>query len=401
MIETVRRIFSQSFRVFFLSAGLFGVFAGIVWGLWLGVHAAGGMWTDTPFSMAPHLWHAHEMIFGYATAALGGFFLTAVPNWTGGPGARTAFITGAAGLWFMGRAAMWFSGALPPALVAVADLSFIPVLALKIATQLTRRPKPQNVMFLGFLVLLWVSDLLVHLEWIGVTDDTAFAGLRAGLLSLAALISTLGGRVTPAFTRNAMKRAGESEAAWPVSSAPLERAALVLTLLLPVTVMAGLPDMVPGILAVALGVVHAARLSRWRTRWAARQPILIALHLGFGMLSLGMILWGLANLGLGSEVAALHVLGIGAVGGMTMAVMSRAALGHSGRDLVAPGPVALAYWLLAAATALRWLGSSGPGAWYFPAMLGAISLWSLAYALYLVALWPVLTGPRVDIKSGG
>lgn len=399
MIQTVQRVFSQGFRVFFLAAGLFGAFAGIVWGLWLGVHAAGGMWTDTPFSMAPHLWHAHEMIFGYATAALGGFFLTAVPNWTGGPGARGAFITAAAGLWLLGRAAMWVSGALPPAVVAVADLAFIPVLALKIAAQLTRRPKPQNVMFVAFLALLWVSNLLVHLEWVGLTDDTATAGLRAGLLSLAALISTLGGRITPAFTRNAMKRAGEPESAWPISVAPLERAALTLSLLLPVTVMAGLPAAVPGAIALALGLVHGARLSRWRSRWAARQPILVALHLGFGMLSLGMGLWGLAGLGLGSEVAALHVLGIGAVGGMTVAVMSRAALGHSGRDLVAPGPVVMAYWLVAAAAALRWLGSTGPGAWYFPAMLAAAALWSLAFALYLAAMWPVLTGPRVDTPS--
>ncbi|SEG07955.1 NnrS family protein [Jhaorihella thermophila] len=399
MIETVQRILSQGFRVFFLAAGLFGAFTGIVWGLWLGIHAAGGMWYDLPFAMAPHLWHGHEMIFGYATAALGGFFLTAVPNWTGGPGARTAFITTAAGLWLIGRAAMWYSVALPPVLVAVADLAFIPILAAKIAVQLSRRPKPQNVMFLAFLALLWVANLMVHLEWIGVTGDTAVAGLRAGLLTLAALISTLGGRITPAFTRNAMKRAGEPEAAWPATVTSLERAALFLSLLLPLTVMAELPDAVPGTVALVLGIVHAVRLSRWRGGWALRQPILIALHLGFGMLALGMALWGLAGLGLGSEVAALHVLGIGAVGGMTLAVMSRAGLGHTGRDLVAPGPVAAAYWLMAAATVLRWAGSSGPGAWYFPLMLGAITLWTAAFTLYLVAMWPVLTGPRVDAQA--
>ncbi|HHN73349.1 MAG TPA: NnrS family protein, partial [Thermopetrobacter sp.] len=190
------------------------------------------------------------------------------------------------------------------------------------------------------------------------------------------------------------KRAGEPESAWPVSAAPLERVALALSLLLPLTVLAGLPDGVAGSLALVVGLVHAARLARWRARWALRQPILIALHLGFGMLGLGMILWGLAQLGLGSEVAALHVLGIGAVGGMTLAVMSRAALGHTGRDLVAPAPVAAGYWLMVLATVLRWLGSNGPGAWYFPATLGAAALWSLALVLYLVAMWPVLTGPR-------
>ncbi len=394
MMEAVRRVFSQGFRVFFLSAGLFGVFAGLVWGLWLGVHALGGMWNDLPFSMAPYQWHAHEMIFGYATAAMGGFFLTAVPNWTGTPGARATFITAAALVWFAGRAAMWFSGALSPWLVAVIDLAFLPVLAAKIGSQLARRPKPQNVMFLAFLLLLWLANLTVHLEWLGLSETAATTGLRAGLLTLIALISTLGGRITPAFTRNAMKRAGVPESEWPVSSDVLDRLALVMVLLPPVMLLLGVPAAVPAAIAVIAGMIQFARLARWRGLWALRQPILIALHIGLSMLGAGLILWGLAGFGIGSEVAALHILGIGAVGGMTLAVMSRAVLGHSGRELVAPGPVAAGYWLLVLAAILRWAGSTGPGSWYFPAMLAASVLWSLTFALYLAALWPALTGPR-------
>lgn len=394
MPKAIVRFFSEGYRVFFLSAGVYAVFAGVVWGLWLAIHAAGGMWSDPPYAMAPHLWHGHEMIFGYASAAIGGFFLTAVPSWTGGPGARGAFITGAALLWLLGRLAMWYSGALPAWAVMVADLAFVPVLAIKIGSQLLKRPKPQNVMFLGFLTLLWLSNLTVHLEWIGITDDTVTSGLRAGLLSVIALISTLGGRVTPAFTRNAMHRAGVPEARFPVSSNRLEKAALVLALSLPVTMLLRLPDQVPAVLALVLGGVQVARLSRWGGAWAMRQPILIALHMGLGMLALGLLLWGAAGLGLGSEVAAMHVLGIGGVGGMTIAVMSRATLGHSGRPLVAPGPVALGYALVPAAALARWLGSTLPGDWYFPAMLGAAALWSLAFALFVVALWSALTGPR-------
>jgi uncharacterized protein involved in response to NO len=394
MSKAIVRFFSEGYRVFFMSAAVYAVFAGVVWGLWLGVHAAGGMWNDLPYAMAPHLWHGHEMIFGYATAAIGGFFLTAVPSWTGGPGARTAYITGAALLWFAGRLAMWYSGALPAWVVMVADLAFVPVLAIKIGSQLLKRPKPQNVMFLGFLTLLWVSNLMVHLEWIGVTDDTVASGLRAGLLTVIALISTLGGRVTPAFTRNAMNREGVPEAKFPVSSDKLEKAALILALSLPVTVLLPLPEQVPAVLALVLGVVQVARISRWGGVWAMRQPILIALHVGLGMLALGLLLWGAAGLGLGSEVAAMHVLGIGGVGGMTIAVMSRATLGHSGRPLVAPGPVAIGYALVPAAALLRWLGSTLPGDYYFPMMLGAAGLWSLAFALFVVSLWGALTGPR-------
>ena len=390
-MRTVNRVFSEGFRIFFLAAGLYGVFTGVVWSLWLS-----GM-TDSPSSsVSPHLWHAHEMIFGYATAAVGGFFLTAVPNWTNTPGARQGFIALAAGLWLLGRLAVWYSAAIPPVWVAVFDMAFVPILAAKILSQLLKRPKPQNMMFLVFLVLLWVANGMVHLEWTGVTEDTAADGLRAGLLVLCGLIAILGGRITPAFTRNAMKRAGVAESAWPRSSQVIEKATLVSALVLPVLVLVPLPVQVSAAVAVLLGVLQCARLTNWRARWCLGQPILFALHLGLGMLAVGLLLWGLAGFGLGDEIAALHVLGIGCVGGMTLAVMSRAGLGHSGRPLVAPGPVAVGYFVLAAAAVLRWLGSELGSEFFLPSMLGTGALWVLAFALYLLAMWPALTQPRVD-----
>ncbi|MCI5097244.1 MAG: NnrS family protein [Rhodobacteraceae bacterium] len=391
MMRTVNRVFSEGFRIFFLAAGLYGVFTGVVWSLWLS-----GMTESPSSSVSPHLWHAHEMIFGYATAAVGGFFLTAVPNWTNTPGARQGFIALAAGLWLLGRLAVWYSAAIPPIWVAVLDMAFVPFLAAKILSQLLKRPKPQNMMFLVFLVLLWVANGMVHLEWTGVTEDTAANGLRAGLLVLCGLIAILGGRITPAFTRNAMKRAGVAESAWPRSSQVIEKATLVSALALPVLVLVPLPVQVSAAVAVVLGVLQCARLTNWRARWCLRQPILFALHLGLGMLAVGLLLWGLAGFGLGDEIAALHVLGIGCVGGMTLAVMSRAGLGHSGRPLVAPGPVAVGYFVLAAAAVLRWLGSELGSEFFLPSMLGTGALWVLAFALYLLAMWPALTQPRVD-----
>ena len=213
---------------FFLCAGLYAVFTGLIWALWLFAQSKGAV-PSLPVA-DPQSWHAHEMIFGYAGAAMGGFFLTAVPNWTNTPAARITFLTVAAGLWLAGRIAMWFSGVLPESLVAIIDLTFVPVLSLKIATQLIKRPKMQNMMFLLILTLLWFGNLFVHLEWTGQTLDSAQAGLRAGLFALCAMVIVLGGRITPAFTRNAMKREGVAEAEWPVSVAPLEKAALVLAL---------------------------------------------------------------------------------------------------------------------------------------------------------------------------
>ena len=380
-------LFRDGWRVFFAAAGVYAVVSVAVWLCWIA-----GVTPDLPFAPAPPLWHAHEMIFGFATAALGGFFLTAVPNWTGAKAAPERFIALVSGLWLAGRVAVWMSGVLPAGLVAVIDLAFLPVLAAKVLTQLLKRPKPQNMMFLVLLTLVWCANLLVHLDWMGWTG-TAGQGLRAGLLAICAMIAVLGGRVTPAFTRNALLRDNPA-AAVPVSRPPLERAGVALPVLTAALVLIGAPDALAGVVAVAAGVVAGLRLAGWRTRATLGDPIIWALHAGYAMLALGLVLWGLAALGLGTEIAALHVLGIGAVGGMTLAVMSRASLGHSGRALHAPGPVALAYTLIPLAVALRWAAATWPGSLYLAGNLGAGLLWIAGFALYIVALWPVWTAPR-------
>ena len=379
-------IFKDGWRVFFMAAGLYGVAAMALWVAWL------QGWAEAPFAPAPNAWHAHEMIFGFATAALGGFFLTAVPNWTGAKAAPERFVAVVAGLWLAGRVAVWFSGALPAALVAAIDLAFVPVLAAKLLTQLMKRPKPQNMMFLVLLTLVWVANLLVHLDWTGVTATEA-QGLRGGLLSICAMIAVLGGRVTPAFTRNALLRADET-AALPVTRKPLEVAGIALAILTAALAVLGAPPALTGTVAVGAGLAAAARLAGWRTAATLGDPIVWALHAGYAMLALGLAAWGLALLGIGPEIGALHILGIGAIGGMTLAVMSRASIGHSGRPLVAPGPVALGYALIPLAVALRWAAAGWPGPMYGIGTLGAGLIWIAAFALYLVALWPIWTTPR-------
>ena len=386
------RVFTAGYRVFFLAAGLFATFAMVVWEGWLAIHAAGGMVGDMPFAMAPHLWHAHELIFGYASAAIAGFLMTAAPSWVGGEGARARFFAFAAGIWLAGRAAMWFSGYLPPAVVMAADLAFVPVIAAKVAMLLFRRPQPRQMVFLIVLGVFFASNLAVHLEWIGVTDDSAYSGLRAGLLTLTALIMILGGRVTPAFTRNAMRRAGR-ETGLPRDARVLAVAAISAAMLLPVLMLAGIDGIPFGGLAVLAGTAGLARLAGWCGLWTLNQPILWSLHLGYAMNAAGLILLGLSALGIGSEVAALHVLGIGAVAGMTLAVMSRAALGHSGRPLVATWPIASGYAALPVAALARFAGSEWP-AFYYPGVLTSGALWIAAFLLFTTELWPVFTGPK-------
>ena len=391
------RLFTAGYRIFFLMAGVFAVFAMLVWEGWLAVHAAGGMVSDMPFAMAPHYWHAHELIFGYGSAALAGFLMTAAPNWVGGKGAGRGFFMLAAALWALGRIAVWWSAALPPAAVALADLAFLPVLGGRILMLLLQRPKPQQMIFLVVLAFFWTANLMVHLEWMGVRDAGVIEGLRAGLLTLAALIMVLGGRVTPAFTRNAMMQAGV-ETGLPHDLKPAALLAILAALSLPLMTLFGLNGPVFAGVAMLAGAAALVRLSRWRGGWTLGQPILWALHLGYAMNAAGLIALGLAALDIGSEVAALHLLGIGAVGGMTVAVMSRAALGHSGRALVAPWPVAAAYALIPLAALGRFAASLWP-VLYYPGVLFAGALWIVAFTFFVIELWPVFTGARTDATS--
>lgn len=381
------RLFGEGFRVFFLAAGIFGLIAVLWWGLWLADLVA-----LPPSAAAPSTLHGHEMIFGYAAAAMGGFFLTAVPNWTGAQAAKHLFIASVAGIWCAGRIATALSGHLPPGLVAVIDLGFLPVLGAKLLTQLLKRPKPQNLMFLALIALMEAGEALMQADWLGLGWGDAGRGLRLGLYAACAMIAVLGGRVTPAFTRNAMLRVGQ-ENDLPVSRRPVEVAGIAGAIGVALAALLALPGPVMGAMALFAGGAQLARLIGWRSRWTLHQPILWALHLGWALLGLGYLLTGLAAFGIGDGFGALHVLGIGAVGGMTLAVMSRASLGHTGRALVAPGPVVLAYALIPAATLARYGANAWPAA-HAPLTLTAATLWCAAMALFLAALGPALLGPR-------
>ena len=390
-MTALKRLFSEGFRIFFLAAGLFAVLAMALWEHWIAAQAL-GQEAGFPVAAMPQHWHAHEMIFGFGGAALAGFFLTAVPNWTGAKGAPHRFIALVAALWLAGRLALWFSGGLPPGVVALADLAFAPVLAGQLLEQLIRKPKAQQMILLALLALFWTANLLTHLEWMGLTG-TLWAGLRGGLLTLGAMIMVLGGRVTPGFTRNAMVATGR-DSRLPRNPAPLAAVSIGASVGAAAGYLAGLPEPVLGGLAVVAGLAGLARVALWRSGWTWDKPILWVLHLSYAANAAGFAMLGLAGLGLGSEIAALHLLGIGGVGGMTLAIMSRASLGHTGRPLVAPRAVALAYALLPLAALLRYLGSAWPEA-HDPALLLAGGLWMAAFALFVVRLWPVWWAPRL------
>jgi uncharacterized protein involved in response to NO len=389
-------LFEAGFRVFFLLAPLYAACAIADWILvYSGV-------IDPPSAASPTLWHAHEMIFGFAAAGVAGFFLTAVPNWTGAPYVRGLPLAALSGLWLLGRLAMHAGVALPPALAATIDLAFLPALAALVAPPLLRAGLGRNAVLIGVLFALWTADLAMQAELAGVSLGIDWPigsrGARAAIDILALLITVIGGRIVPAFTMTYLQLRGEPRL--PRSVSALDRLAIGSMAMLLIADLIFPGTAVTGSLALVAAVVQAARLSLWRGLATLRMPILLVLHLGYAWLVAGLALKGGAAFidGL-SETGALHALTVGAVGTMMMAVMSRAALGHTGRKLVAHPVTGAAYALISLAALLRLAAPALPAAAPY-VMTGSAVAWSLAAVLFLSVYAPILIRPRLDGQPG-
>jgi uncharacterized protein involved in response to NO len=248
--------------------------------------------------------------------------------------------------------------------------------------------------FLALLLLLALANGAVHAEWTGLVDSGASWGLRLALLTYVLMIVIIGGRVVPSFTRTALMRRGETQSL-PRNVSWLDRAGVASAL---ACLIAAAADSAPalGWAALAAGIANIARMAFWRPRASLPEPILWSLHLGFLATAAGLLALASAELlDLMSETAALHVLAIGGVGGMTLAIMTRAALGHTGRPLVVTRPIALAYALLPAAAIVRAFGPDLVPASYFTVMTVAATLWMAAFALFTFGYVAILTGPSL------
>lgn len=386
-------LFSYGFRPFFLAAGLFGL---LVVPAWLWLYATGG----SPVEGLPAmLWHGHEMLFGFIAAAIAGFLLTAVPSWTGcrGFGGRPLVLLAAA--WLAGRLAMALGTHLPLPLVALAELAFLPGLAALIAPPILRE-KNRNLPMLAVLAALWLADA-VYLYALA-TVDAALASRMLGvaLAVVLLLITIIGGRIVPSFTGNALRRVDQSftitSRTWLERALPAGMALNVILEAVP-----GLASPASGALAAVLAALHALRLSGWRSLRVRGEPILWVLHVAYAWLPLGFALKAsllLAGAPLGRFW--LHAFGIGAAATMIVAVMSRAALGHTGRPLVVARSITLAYGLLTLGALARVFGPALYDGSYVGVLLFSGLCWSAAFALFVVVYLPILTGPRLDGRGG-
>jgi uncharacterized protein involved in response to NO len=376
---------SYGFRPFFLSAALFAGLAIPVWALIL------TGWTDSPFRYAPRDWHVHEMLFGFLPAVITGFLLTAMPNWTDRPPLRGTPLLALVTLWLAGRLTI----AMPwptPFVAAFIDAGYLAMLAAIVWREIAAG-KAWDRAPIGIVISLYATaNILFHMLAQGGKETDFPERMAIALMML--LLTLIGGRVTPSFTSDYLAERGVPDQL--PSFSRFDGTAILLTAMAALSWTIQPQAMATGGLLISAGLANIIRLSRWHGWTTWREPIVLILHVGYGWLAFSLLIIGGATLGLGLKPAdAVHALTTGAVGAMTMAVMTRASLGHTGRPKQADHLTVLIYMLVNLGALLRVFG---------PAIglpmnlvLGvAAAAWSGAYLLFAVIYGPYLIRPSLD-----
>ena len=392
-------LFSYGFRPFFLGAAIYALLIMVVWLAWLGGQVSWGVPWALPIVGSPFAWHAHEMIFGFAIAAIAGFLLTAIPNWTGALPLSGLPLAVLFTVWLAGRVVMAVSGLLAPVLVAVVDIAFLPMLGGFATVQLFARPAPRNLLFLVIIAAFTVANAAYHLAANGFIAADDLGIMRFALMLVVLMVSIIGGRIIPAFSHNWL-HLNLGAAPMPRRITWLDAASIVSIALLALLLLVPVPRAVEGGVALAAAFLNGARLFLWRGWTTWRAPIVWILHLGYAWLVVGLLLAALATVTTRIPmVAASHALGTGAVATMILAVMSRASLGHTGRPLTAPPLIVWAYALITLAALLRVAGALAGSQLYGALLIGAALAWIAAFGLFVVVYAPILTTPRVHTKT--
>ena len=373
------------FRPFYLGAAVFGTLAVPLWlALFLGR-------ISLELSVAPLLWHAHEMLFGFAAEVVVGFLLTAATAWTGLATPRGAFLGVLAGLWLAARIAAIVG---PYALYAVLDLLLLPVVAAVLINVLVRARNRRNLALAAILILLSLTNLCFHLAVLGTIAVSPMRALHAAVALIVMIECVMAGRVLPAFTNSVTP--GLNLKAQP----RLEHATLALTALALLSWVAEAPS---GFTAGGFGLAAAAHLLRqwsWQPGVTRSRPILWILHAAYVWLPVGFTLLAVAQIGWVSVSAGVHALAVGATGGLIIGMITRTARGHTGRLLQASKAEALAYTLVMAAAVLRVVLPILAPQWFVQSLLAAALAWSAAFGIYLVIYTPWLLSTRLDGKDG-
>lgn len=384
MAQSGPAILSYGFRPFFLAAGIWAIIAMVLWvAALVGGFAIGG-------KIGAANWHAHEMVFGYTAAVLAGFMLTAVPNWTGRLPVSGGPLLILVLIWLAGRLVFLAPDVFGLGAVSMVEGLFLPALGLIALREIVAGRNWKNLKVLVGILVLTAANIWFHVAV--RLEQSPAASLRLAIAGWTLLIILVGGRIIPSFTRNWLAR--QRAKALPAPFGSLDQIAiggaavsLLFWTLWPTSHLTA-------ILCAVTAVLHGIRLARWRGYACFSEPIVAVMHVAYLMLIVGLVLMAAAALEWVGSASTLHVLLIGAIGGMTLSIMTRAALGHTGRPIRASGPTQVAYLSLFAAALVRPLVDFFPQ--HHTVVLSASGvLWVLAFTAFLWTYAPILFAPRL------
>jgi len=377
--------FSYGFRPLFLGAALF---AGVAVPVWILLLTGAG---DSDFFSAARQWHVHEMVFGFLPAVIMGFLLTAIPNWTDRTPIRGRELGQLCTLWLAGRLVMAIPF-LTPLLSACVDAAFLVIAAGLVWREIAAGKSWSHAPIGGLISLHAGANILFHVRALsGATTDLPE---RMALALVMVLLALIGGRVIPNFTRAFLAEQGMTEQPAPFSR--FDGLSVVLVGIAAVAWIVQPQAMVTGWMLMGAGFVNLGRLLRWYGWVTWREPLVLILHLGYGWLTMSLLILGGAILGLGLPTTdAMHAFTTGAVGVMTLAIMTRASLGHTGRPKHA-GPLTVCIYILVNVGAL--LRVFGPATDLPTTIVLAVAAmsWSGAYLLFALVYGPFLLRPSID-----
>lgn len=390
MSRTGPVLFSYGFRPFFLASALWAI-ASI--GLWMAYLSFG---VPVASDYGTLYWHAHEMLFGFAPAVLAGFLLTAIPNWTGRLPIAGRPLVILFSIWCAGRIAMLLAGSIGIVLATAVDSLFLPVMLLICAREVVAGKKWKDLKVIAGLFILSLANVLFHIEVIeGAGPEPA---IRFGIGAYVLLVTIVGGRILPSFTRNWINQFGRTDFPVPYNSFD---AATIIIGAVTFVLWACAPDSTAtcGTAGVA-AVLNMIRLGRWRgwTTWP--EPILAVLHATFLFVPVGFAAISLQASGWLPEVAVLHIFAIGTISLMMLAVMTRATRGHTGRKLKSSRMTNISYGLLGGVALVRPLAELVPVLSTQILAVAAIG-WTAAFGLFVVEHAPLLWSGRKPLTVKG
>jgi uncharacterized protein involved in response to NO len=386
-------LLAHPFRPFFLLTGIYAVVAVFGWIAFLF-----GGW-PIPVGWSPLQWHSHEMLYGFVTAAIGGFMLTAMTNWTGARPLQGFSLLALLLLWLAGRVAMWFAGWLPGWLVAAVDLAFLPVLGIYVARVLIAHKNRRNFVLVAVLALMFIGNLMMQIGFMTGKTGLLQLGQQQGFNLITILIVIIAGRITPAFSTNWLRVHGKNPEAVKTFRV-LEILSLASVVLLMVMDWFSLPAQVKGTIILIAGVVNGARLIGWAGWKTVGEPLLWILHLAYLWVVIALLLRGLSAFTdiVGSNVWQ-HAMGVGGIGTLILGVMTRVAMGHTGRPLKLLRFGLYVYIAITVAAVLRLLAATGAMDYRLGVTFAAVA-WVVAFSLFVILYAPVLASPRADGKPG-